>query len=211
MTQEKALEMVAGVERLVLSMARRYARIAKGGLDVEDLLQVGRYAVWAATETYDENKGASFVTYAYSALRIALGNMTRRGVLLVSLNGPAHVNPQEASLLDDEECLIDGLPSDEVLADVRLEAAQRERTVQNILARVKAEHFAKKPELFDAVVERLMGSFEAKHPSGTAAVNHCSEVTLEDIALRCQCSREWARRTEVSVRAHLVSALAEAL
>lgn len=197
--QTDAGEMVAGVEGLILSLAARFSKLCGNRVEAEELAQLGRIAALTATETYNPNGGAAFSTYAWSAVRNALGHEIRKFKR-------ATVSIDDAN---NDDCYIDGLPADELMADERMEQAQREAQVRSIVERVKAEHYAKKPELFDAVVARLMASFEVARPTAAEAQRSRSDVTLESIAERFGCTREWVRRTEVTVKSHLATALTE--
>jgi len=197
-----AAKMVASVEKMIRSMAAQYARASKGAVLADDLCQIGRLAAFAATESFDVKGGAVFSTYAYSAIRNAMGNELRRPRELAVLHAPR--------FNDEDECLLDGLPADQVACDEQLVMAEREAQVRRIVERVKAEHFAAKPVLYTLVVARLQLGVAIEEPEHNGvATTFRSEMTLEEIAGVCGCTREWVRVTETKIRARLAVELAE--
>jgi len=200
MPSKNAAEMVAGVEGIVKSLAAKYSRISNGRVDAVELAQLGRFAAFSVVESFDPAAGAAFSTYAFAAVRNAMGNEIRKATRAsVSLDAPVYG--------DSDECYIDGLPADGVAPDAALEAVEREEQVRAIVASVMAEHFAAKPELFMAIVERLMNQVDVS--ARYEGVTQRSDVTLESIAVRFNISREWVRRTEALVKSHLATALSE--
>ena len=200
-----AAKMVASVEKMIRAMAARYALASKGAVLADDLIQLGREAAFASTKTYRADGGTVFSTYAYRAMRFAMKNELRR-----SPREQATLDaPRFARSHDDDECFLDGLPSDVVPSNERLVMAERKAQVRKIVARVKAEHFAAKPVLYALVIARLQLGVEIQDTTLEEASTFRSEMTLEEIADVCGCSREWVRKTETKVRARLADALME--
>jgi RNA polymerase sigma factor (sigma-70 family) len=200
LTPAQAAALVAQVEDAVRALAVKWGRTKKH--DYEDLAQIAREAAWVATETFEPGI-ATFSTYADRAMTMALRNAVRAGgrkyVAPASLNAPVGFQGEEGGEW------IDTIAGEVVAAaDEIVSAGEREEQVRRIVAAVKAEHFAAKPALFDALVERLMAAEAVRADAQT----NRSEVTLADVAAAHGCSREWVRRTEMSVRARLSVALA---
>ncbi len=51
-----------------------------GGIDREDIIQEGRIAMLRAAQTFDENGGAKFSTYAYTIIKNAMTDLCRKGI-----------------------------------------------------------------------------------------------------------------------------------
>lgn len=51
-----------------------------GGIELDDILQEGRIAMLRAAQSYDENAGAEFSSYAYASMRNALTDLCRKGL-----------------------------------------------------------------------------------------------------------------------------------
>ncbi len=97
-------------EPYIMKLAQRYKPILQqsGAVDIDDLCQVGRVAILQAQQKYNPDNGASFITYAYSrilvAMRRALGFDNRTGaapVALVYLDEPLPgVDDEELTRMD---------------------------------------------------------------------------------------------------------------
>lgn len=59
---------------LVISIASRYLKKAKG-LEIDDLIQEGRIALYRAIETFDPSRKAKFSTYAYNVIQRSIINV----------------------------------------------------------------------------------------------------------------------------------------
>lgn len=59
---------------LVISIASRYLKKAKG-LEIDDLIQEGRIALYRAIETFDPGRKAKFSTYAYNVIQRSIINV----------------------------------------------------------------------------------------------------------------------------------------
>lgn len=53
---------------LIHSVARRFSRQLRRFYEYEDLVAIGQEALWRATETWDPDRAASFLTYGHKAL-----------------------------------------------------------------------------------------------------------------------------------------------
>ena len=59
---------------LVISIASRYVKKAKG-LEIDDLIQEGRIALYRAIETFDPSRKVKFSTYAYNVVQRSIVNI----------------------------------------------------------------------------------------------------------------------------------------
>ena len=59
---------------LVISIASRYVKKAKG-LEIDDLIQEGRIALYRAIETFDPSRKTKFSTYAYNVIQRSIINV----------------------------------------------------------------------------------------------------------------------------------------
>ena len=59
---------------LVILIASRYLKKARG-LDIDDLIQEGRIALYRAIETFDPSRKAKFSTYAYNVIQRSIINI----------------------------------------------------------------------------------------------------------------------------------------
>ena len=59
---------------LLQKLAKRYKPVLDktGSVDIEDLLQAGRIAIYNAQKNYNPNNGATFLTYAFNGIRGAM-------------------------------------------------------------------------------------------------------------------------------------------
>ena len=61
-------------------MVRAMEDAKYGGIDIDDILQEGRIAMLRAAQSYDENAGAEFSSYAYASMRNAMTDLCRKGL-----------------------------------------------------------------------------------------------------------------------------------
>jgi RNA polymerase sigma factor (sigma-70 family) len=189
--------MVAAAEHIIRGQARKFSR--SGLSDVEELTQLGRVAVLAAIETFDPEGRALWTTYAYLAARNAIANEVRTlRRTSASLDAPLYDG-------EEGETVLDGLPSPTVTPDVALESAERSELVRTILARVRAE--SRNPDLFDRILQRLQLAVAVS--ARYEGVTQRSEITLDEIARACDCTRENVRLHEKRIKATLAVALSE--
>lgn len=204
LTQTQRAEMVAEAEHIIRSQARKFSRSKLS--DVEELTQLGRVAVLAAIETFDVSGRARWTTYAYLAARNAIANEVRTlRRCSLTLDAPS------AEYSDGEgESLLDGMASPAVTPDVAFETAEQGERVRAIVTKVRAE--SRNPELFDLVVQRLQLAVEVseRYERLTGGATQRSEITLEEIASACDCTRENVRLHEKRIKASLAVALSEA-
>ena len=61
-------------------MVRAMEDAKYGGIELDDILQEGRIAMLRAAQSYDENTGAEFSSYAYASMKNALTDLCRKGL-----------------------------------------------------------------------------------------------------------------------------------
>ena len=59
---------------IIISIASRYLKKAKG-LEIDDLIQEGRIALYRAIETFDPSRKTKFSTYAYNCIQRSIINV----------------------------------------------------------------------------------------------------------------------------------------
>lgn len=111
---------------LVLGFARKFERKCNGYLELEDLESLGMVALWQACETFREDGGASFGTYANLLIRHAMyyaGASTHRQRLI-----PGKFKQSTSVYEDDDHTasareLRASLPSQDILVGSKAEYA----------------------------------------------------------------------------------------
>ena len=108
---------------LIRKVAQRYSRTLEfiNSVDLEDLLQAGRIAVFKAQQRYDPEKGASFITFSYDGIR---------GAMLRAMGFDPHTGEPPPILESLDERLTD--ESEETRLDFVPDIAQtaEERTIE---------------------------------------------------------------------------------
>ena len=61
-------------------MVRAMEDAKYGGIELDDILQEGRIAMLRAAQSYDENAGAEFSSYAYASMKNAVTDLCRKGL-----------------------------------------------------------------------------------------------------------------------------------
>jgi len=85
--QEAKNKLIVSNLRLVVSIAKRYAR--KSGMSIEDLIQEGSIGLMRAVELFDRRKAGKFSTYAHWWIRQAISRAVADKARVVRL--PVHV------------------------------------------------------------------------------------------------------------------------
>ena len=139
-------------EPYIMKLAQRYKPILQqtGAIGFDDLRQVGRMAVLQAQRKYNPDSGASFITYAYSrilvAMRRALGFNNCTGappVALVYLDEPIPgVDDEELTRMDmladpaavplDEPLIVEEKASEVRAAVARLDNQRQQEIIKRV-------------------------------------------------------------------------------
>lgn len=111
--KENMEQLYFNVKGLIYSIAKQYA----GYCDIEDLTQEGFFGLKYAVDTYNPDRGATFVTYAYKPINTAIYRYYARNVSSVIL--PIHLLDNYRKIVHAVNALSDRLkrePTDEEIA-----------------------------------------------------------------------------------------------
>ena len=157
------------------------------GIEMDDLLQEGRFALLEAAKSYDLNSQTKFSTYAYTVAGNAMRDLCRKGDSSFERQLVNHGIVQV--FLNDNPVDEDGVPEAEKVSDGRIHDPVGDEAV----LRVMIQKMRNRLELLPARERRLLmyrygiESLEYKTIEETAAFFHLTEKYLqiiETMALR---------------------------
>ena len=155
-----------------------------GGIELDDILQEGRYALLEAAKKYDENAEVRFSTFAYTVAGNAMRDICRKGDSSFERQLVNHGIVQ--IFLDDNPIDEDGLLVAEKIPDGRIHDPVGDEAVLHVMI----QKMRNRLELLPPRERRLLiyrygiGSLEYKTIEETAAFFHLTEKYLRIIETR---------------------------
>ena len=155
-----------------------------GGIELDDIIQEGRFALLEAAKSFDESLAVKFSTYAYKVVRNAMSDLCRKGDS--SFERQLVDNGIVQIFLDDNSVDDDGIPISEKIQDGRIQDPVAEEAVLNVMI----EKMRNRLELLPARERRLLmyrygiESLQYKNISETASFFHLTEKYLKIIEMR---------------------------
>ena len=158
-----------------------------GGIELDDLLQEGRFAMLEAAKSYDVTSGTKFSTYAAVVMKNAMSDLCRKGDSSFEKQLADHGIIQV--FLDDDPVDEDGIRVAEKVSDSR----ERDPVGDEAVLRVMIQKMHNRLELLPTREQRLLmyryglQSLQFKTIAETAAFFHLTEKhmrIIEDRALR---------------------------
>ena len=158
-----------------------------GGIELDDLLQEGRFAMLEAAKSYDVTSGTKFSTYAAVVMKNAMSDLCRKGDSSFEKQLADHGIIQV--FLDDDPVDEDGIRVAEKVSDSR----ERDPVGDEAVLRVMIQKMHNRMEMLPAREQRLLmyryglQSLQFKTIAETAAFFHLTEKhmrIIEDRALR---------------------------
>ena len=158
-----------------------------GGIELDDLLQEGRFAMLEAAKSYDVTSGTKFSTYAAVVMKNAMSDLCRKGDSSFEKQLADHGIIQV--FLDDDPIDEDGIRVVEKVSDSR----ERDPVGDEAVLNVMIQKMRNRLELLPAREQRLLmyryglQSLQFKTIAETAAFFHLTEKhmrIIEDKALR---------------------------
>lgn len=155
-----------------------------GGIELDDIIQEGRFALLEAAKSFDESLAVKFSTYAYKVVRNAMSDLCRKGDS--SFERQLVDNGIVQIFLDDNSVDDDGIPISEKIQDGRIQDPVAEEAVLNVMI----EKMRNRLELLPARERRLLmyrygiESLQYKNISETASFFHLTENYLKIIEMR---------------------------
>lgn len=154
------------------------------GIEMEDLLQEGRFALLEAAKSFDLNSGTKFSTYAYTVAGNAMRDLCRKGD---SSFERQLVNRGIVQVfLDDNPVDEDGIPVAEKISDGRIHDPVGDEAVLHVMI----QKMRNRLKLLPARERRLLmyrygiEALEYKSIAETAAFFHLTEKYLQVIETR---------------------------
>ena len=158
-----------------------------GGIELDDLLQEGRFAMLEAAKSYDVTSGTKFSTYAAVVMKNAMSDLCRKGDSSFEKQLADHGIIQV--FLDDDPVDEDGIRVAEKVSDSR----ERDPVGDEAVLRVMIQKMHNRMEMLPAREQRLLmyryglQSLRFKTIAETAAFFHLTEKhmrIIEDRAIR---------------------------
>ena len=158
-----------------------------GGIELDDLLQEGRFAMLEAAKSYDATSGTKFSTYAAVVMKNAMSDLCRKGDSSFEKQLADHGIIQV--FLDDDPVDEDGIRVAEKVSDSR----ERDPVGDEAVLRVMIQKMHNRLEMLPAREQRLLmyryglQSLQFKTIAETAAFFHLTEKhmrIIEDRAIR---------------------------
>lgn len=171
---------------LIYKVAQRYRPVLEttGSVDIEDLFQAGRIAIYNAQKQYDPEAGASFTSYAFNWIRNAMRNA------LGFKNGEA---PQILEYLDEplsddgEETRLDYIPDPSPTAeDNIIEQDSRNETAEAVHAAIDRLSNEKHRE----IINRVYLQNQDKQTAADEMGMKIGSFYAADYAARCKLRRD---------------------
>ena len=180
-------ELLLANEGLIMQLAKSQEIIHDldvnhyGGIELDDILQEGRFAMLEAAKKYDVNSGTKFSTYASVVMKNAMSDLCRKGD--ASFEKQLANNGIVQVFLDDDPVDEDGIPEREKISDGRVQDPVGDEAV----LRVMIQKMHNRLERLPARQERLLiyhfgiRSLEYKTIAETAAFFHLTEKYMRSI------------------------------
>lgn len=155
-----------------------------GGIERDDIIQEGRFALLEAAKSFDESLGVKFSTYAYTVVRNAMSDLCSKGDS--SFERQLVDNGIVQVFLNDNPPDEDGIPISEKIQDGKIFDPVGEEAVLNVMI----EKMRNRLEVLPARERRLLmyrygiESIQYKNISETAAFFHLTEKYLKIIEAR---------------------------
>ena len=155
-----------------------------GGIELDDLLQEGRFAMLEAAKSYDVTSVTKFSTFASVVMRNAMSDLCRKGDSSFEKQLADHGITQV--FLDDNPIDEDGIPVAEKIPSSRIKDPVGDRAVLNIM--IQKMH--NRLELLPAREQRLLmyrygfESMKYKTIAEAAAFFHLTEKHMREIEER---------------------------
>lgn len=124
------------VKGLIYSIAKQYS----GSCDIEDLTQEGYFGLKYAVDTYNPDRGATFVTYAYRPINTAIYRFYARNVSSVIL--PIHLTDKYRKVVRAVNVLIDKLEREPTNEEIARETGFSVSEVENIKHHHKKRNYS---------------------------------------------------------------------
>ncbi len=149
-----------------LGTVRRLAGIySAGGFDFDDLYSEGLIGLMNAVRTYDESKGASFGTYAYSCISNRMLNLLRKSTRIRGSEEPME-DLEIADHGSPESILISSEETDELMSLAESRLSELERSVLRSYLEGKthaetARELGITPKAVDNALQRIRRKFRS--------------------------------------------------
>ena len=117
---------------IILKYANKYYKIGKNyGLELDDFIQEGNYALFCAIKNYSEYKNSLFYTYAVISIKSKMQN------IITNNNNGKHISLNSAVSLDanvtEDNVLSDYIPSSLISPELEIENIELERIIYSYL------------------------------------------------------------------------------
>ena len=180
-------ELLLANEGLVMQLAKSLEIIHDldinhyAGIELDDILQEGRFALLEAAKSYDVTSGTKFSTYASVVMKNAMNDLCRKGDS--SFEKQLVNNGFVLVFLDDNPVDEDGIPECEKVSDSRVRDPAGDEAVLRVQIQKMYNRLAQLSVREQKILNYHYGliSKEYKSISETAAFFHLSEKHMQNI------------------------------